>query len=205
MIPGRTNDKFKTQEGGTSLLIPKGGGIQFELLLYEDSTNPSPLDVSNIASLTFMLKTKDMPGNPPAMTKTTAALTNVASVDTWNNGSEAHATVVFSSTETNIVAGDYDVTVYGVTADALLDIKYFGRSTAKIVDVGLSNVVEPMVGLSPGVTLEQLNAAFNQCLRKVMGPGETLTLMSQDSKVRRIMGVLNDASKQDEIEDVVNP
>jgi hypothetical protein len=136
------------------------------------------------------------------MLKTTAAIVNVASMDTWNAGVEQHAVVVFSGVETNVAAGPYDLTLYGLTTDDGLDTDVFGTSQLQIIDAGLTNTVAPPVGTSPGVTAEQLAGLLNQYVKAVMNPGQTLTFTSPNGHIRRTLGVGDNYERPDDLEDV---
>lgn len=196
---GKVGAPFMTEDKGETPKIFKGAGAEFELLLAVDKDNP--FDVSNISSLTVMAKAAGQPTTAPVMLKTSAALTNIASIDTWKAGSEQHVVVVFSGVETNIAQGLYDLTVYGVTSDDGLDTDVFGTSTLQIIDAGLNNTVAPPVGASPAVTLEQVQAMLEDYVTVVRRAGVPDIYVSPDGTKRRIVGIDDNAVRIDSIED----
>ncbi len=198
LLPSKIAEKFRVQDTGNPPQIFKGAGCEFELGIFVDSK--TPFDVSNVGSLTVMAKTQGVPGSAPVMLKATAAITNIASLDTWNDGTEQHAVVVFSGTETNIAAGTYDLTVFGFTTDDGLDQDVFGISTLTIVDAGLTNTVAPPVGGSPGVSLLDVQNLLGNYVKRVRNPGDVDTWVSKNGLWRRITGIDDNGNRIDDLE-----
>jgi hypothetical protein len=198
VFPAKVSIPFQSQEGATPKIF-KGAGCEFELCFFVDAS--TLFDVGNISSLTLMAKAAGQPGSAPVMSKTTVAIVNIAEIGTWQDGTEQHVVIVFSAIETNVAAGMYDLTLYGLTTDDGIDTDVFGTSKLEIIDAGLTNTVAAPVGPAPAVTTDQLAGVLKQFVKKVMDPGDTLTARSKNGRVARIWGVLDDETRVDDLED----
>lgn len=199
VIPSAPGVSFVQVNTGQSPQVYKSAGFELELGFF-DVDGTTLLDVSNIVSVSALVKTLGNPGSAPLVLKTVNQVNAALTIDQWNNGTAQHALVVFSAADASIAAATYALTIYGATADNALDADVFGTSTLNVIDAGISNVVNPPAGPSPGVDLATLQALLANYVQKIMQPGDTLTIVSQDNHTKRILGIGNDATRIDDLE-----
>lgn len=198
VIPSMTGKLFDTV-GGTSPTVFRATGVRFAFSFF-DSDGTTLLDVSNIASLTLFAKTQNSPASSPIILKTVSVFNSALTRDLYDAGND-HAQIDFTASEmAALSAGKFDLTLSGHTTDDILDDDVFGMSLLTVKDAGISNLTSPPAGTSPAVTLEQLQGILGSYAKKIGNAGETITLVSPDGTIKRILGVGNDGSRSDDIQ-----
>lgn len=187
VFPAKVGELFQSIFTGSNPKIFKGAGVDFEIALFD--LDGSLFDVSNVASMSVLVKPYGSPGSAAEMSKLTAAINAGLTLTDWNNGVGAHAIVSFTGTEANIAAGNHDITVHGVTSDNAVDADVFGRSVLQVIDAGItSNTVAPL-NPADGVTFDQLTALLANYVTFGKNPdGKMVTLWSDNGRVGRTLG-----------------
>ena len=198
VIPSLTGQLFETI-GGASPTVFRATGVRFAFSFF-DSDGTTLLDVSNIASLTLFCKTKDSPASSPIILKTVTAFNTTLTRALYDAGND-HAQIDFTASEmAALSSGKFDLTLSGHTTDDLLDDDVFGMSILTVKDAGISNLTSPPAGTSPAVTLEQLQGILGSYAKKLGNAGDTITLVSPDGTIKRILGIGNDSSRTDDLQ-----
>jgi hypothetical protein len=168
-----------------------GVGVRIQCAFFE-SDGETLIDPSIIASATHVVRS----GASTYMLQVKAGPFPAITVAQWNDGTGCHVEFAFSDVETSIAAGTYTVVVFGNTNDSLAAVDYCCKRSLRILDSGIpTSFTDP----ADSATLLQQLVAYLQAqlgayAKKVMGPGETITLQSEDGEWKRILGLTNDAA-----------
>jgi hypothetical protein len=179
-------------------------GVRIQCAFFE-SDGTTLIDPSIIASATHTI----VQGNNTYCTQVKAGPFPAITVEQWNDGTGYHVEFAFSDTDTALVAGDYDVVVFGNTTDPLAAVDYCCTRSLTILN---SNIPGAFTTPENSATLlaelkAYLDAQLGAYMKKVGDPGDTLTLTSADGAWRRILGVTNEPApigqtRTDDLEEV---
>ena len=198
VFPSKTGETFKARTGSTPVAF-RATGVRFTFTFFDEDS--SILDVANVASVTLHAKTLNTPGDAPIILKTITSLNTTLTAEQYALGVD-HAVIDFTAAEMSAfaAAGKFDLTLSGTTTDDVLDADVFGVSLLEIKDAGISNLITPSVGSSPAVTLEQLAGILGSYAKRLGEAGDTITLVSPDGLTQRILGIGNDGSRIDSVQ-----
>lgn len=112
----RTSDKIKDVKTGQTPELWKGNDVQFEIGIFFGATLLT--DVSNIASLTLLVRQTNASGAVLMSKTVTAADIHAITQNAWDGESDQHAAVAFTGTEANIAAGTHWLVVSVTTTDS---------------------------------------------------------------------------------------
>jgi len=141
----RPNDKIRN----AAPAFWRSNDIQFELALFDGSVL---LDISNLDNLTVDIRLAGENGGAPDSSVTPAMSKNLDSTSlnpslllaNWDAGTDQHAAISFTGAESNVAAGLYWLSVWGVTTDVP------GRTITYAA--GVIKVIEDGAGLSTSPT-----------------------------------------------------
>ncbi len=178
--PGKKTTPFTdVLNDSSTLIVFKDTAFVIEFAIFNGA---SLYDLANIVSLTCLIAQAGTAAiNPAAHTLSQSDLNNALTLDLWKNneGGSEHGTFAFSDTETAIAAGDYDVTIYGITDKGRM---VFGVSKLKVVD---RKITSYLAAPPPGVTYATVAdlAALNKQAVKygVNPPGKFPIIVNEDS------------------------
>lgn len=191
--PPSTDGQRFLIEGANDYPIWSGVGLRLQCGFFEKDGRTLIEDVSTISAATHFVTR----GGSTYLTQTVAGPFNSITQEQWEAGTHQHLEFSFSDTQTSLTAAtDYAVRIIGDDTDGLAAVDFcFGRPMT-VLDSGI-----PTSFVSPdnaATVLAQMTAYLNAQLglyaKKVMGPGEVLTLTSADGQVKRLLGVTNDSA-----------
>jgi hypothetical protein len=205
--PSKVGVKFERLEGGTPQGF-KATGMEFQFAFF--GADDLLLDVSNIASVSVIVKPTGQPDALAEMNKGVIRpnINTGLTIEQWKAGTSQHVAIPFIKAETAIGAGPHDLTVSGFTDDDVADDDVFGISTLTIINAGTyTGLVIPPLDATPAATLDQIRGLLAGFVQQRMKPGQMITLVSDDSKVMRTIGVQNkpDAAGNPQVFNVDDP
>lgn len=117
--------------------------IAFEIGIFHGS---EVIDISNFDNINLSISEMDE-SQPPSgekavlLFKSISELTNIASVDEWNNGTSQHGVIEISAEENSIAAGEYWMSIWAVTNEQ--QIITLGAGVCSILETGGVDFVPP--------------------------------------------------------------
>jgi hypothetical protein len=141
----------------------RGNDIRFEIGTFDGE---NILSVANYASISLAIRKMADDGSVPAastpalMQKICSDLDDTLSVESWNDGTKAHAAIVFSSTESNISCGDNWLSIWATTADATPKIVTLCAGIIRVLEVGGGNASQPPDPVENYYTAELCDSKF---------------------------------------------
>lgn len=179
LYSSRTGVPFTAQDTGSTPVLYKGVGVDFQFAFFADEENL--FEVANIFDITLMVKPANNPGASPLILKTIAGntLNNALTIAQWRANQGQHATVTLLGSETSIAEGVHDLTIWGHTGDAQADADIFGISSLRVIDRGITAITNP--GVNPSYpTLDQLSAMLAGFVPYVLPPGGAIVIPSRN-------------------------
>jgi len=169
--------------------------MQIQIVEPSASGGVNAHDLLDIGSMAMKLGVSDVPTGTPT---TPAPFVTLFSWSKDTNEGFFYGEVAFNTTELNTFLGA------SASAEAYLELEITeGTAITTILQEKItikSEVVETgTLAVAPGETALSLEVAAQMFAKKFMNPGETITFVSEDSLTRRITGVRNDKSAQDDV------
>lgn len=194
--PAKWDQSFINRITGATPVIPKGGGVDFWFYIFNED-GATPMDIANISDIAILVKGA---GSWQQIGSTVTAQNPNVTKAQWDAGQGAHFIVSLLGTDTNLTAGDYDLTVKGHTTDDAVDLDCFGITDLKILDVGLTDAapVEPSEA-----TVESIVRPLLEGFLTTIGkPGVNRVEVSPNGLWRRISGIDDNGQFYDRPEQV---
>lgn len=198
LIPDKITDNgdnflIVSQSSGYNLF--NGVGIRIQCALFE-SDGVTLRDPSNLSSVTHVVRRSSNSYMLQVLAAPAGGFPNVTR-EQWNDGTGHHFEFDFSDVDTALTpATDYAAVIFGNTTDPLAAVDFCCKRPLIILDSGIP--VSFTAAADAAAFFAAQTAIISNMLgayvKKVMGPGETITFMSGDSAVKRILGVTNDAN-----------
>jgi hypothetical protein len=124
----------------------RGNDIRFEIGIFNGENVWS---VSNYASISLAIRELTDDGKVPSastpalMQKICTSFDDTLTSETWENGTSQHTVILFSSAESNVVAGDHWLSIWATTVDATPKIITLCAGIVRILEVGGGNLSTP--------------------------------------------------------------
>ncbi|MDR0742321.1 MAG: hypothetical protein LBE98_02555 [Puniceicoccales bacterium] len=124
----------------------RGNDIRFEIGVFNGEDIWS---VSNYGSISLAIRKLTDDGKVPSastpvlMQKICTSFDDTLTSATWENGTKQHAVILFSSAESNVVAGDHWLSIWAITSDTTPKIITLCAGIVCILEVGGGNLSTP--------------------------------------------------------------
>jgi hypothetical protein len=124
----------------------RGNDIRFEIGIFNGENIWS---VSNYASISLAIRKLTDDGKVPSastpalMQKICTSFDDTLTSETWENGTSQHAVILFSSAESNVVAGDHWLSIWATTTDTTPKIITLCAGIVRILEVGGGSLSTP--------------------------------------------------------------
>lgn len=141
-------DKMKDKLTSATPILWRGNDVQFEIgIKFADAIIT---DVSNIDSITLVVRESAISADPPLMTATVAAaaINQNLDPDDWENGADQHLIIPFTATETNLVLDpdekeSFHLAIEAITTDTPARYITLGVTSLEIREDGIGMAGTP--------------------------------------------------------------